>query len=75
MRTHARTHSLQMCRIYLTVSLLCCSFPDKCPALDDFVAQIKGSSETSQLFESVQADAVMSISSSGAIGMEPMELS
>ena len=48
---------------------------DKCPALDDFVAQIKGNSETSQLFESVQADVVMSVNSSGAMGMKYMDLS
>jgi len=55
--------------------LYCTLSSDKCPALDDFVAQIKGNSETSQLFESVQADVVMSVNLSGSVGMEYMDLS
>ena len=49
---------------------------DKCPALVDFVNQIKTTADTAQLFESIQADAVLSFASSaGSSAMESMDLS
>jgi hypothetical protein len=43
--------------------------------LVDFVAQIKANADTAQLFESIQADASITITTPTAAGMEPMELS
>lgn len=57
-----------------TASLI---FLDKCPALVDFVNQIKTNADTAQLFESIQADTVLSFTSSGpsGSGIESMDLS
>ena len=46
---------------------------DKSPQLVEFVAQIKSSADTAQLFESIQADATVSMSSSA--GTDRMDLS
>ena len=62
----------------LSLSLSLPSFPphtDKCTLLVDFVAQIKANADTAQLFESIQADASITITTPTASGMEPMELS
>ena len=50
-------------------------YTDKCTLLVDFVAQIKANADTAQLFESIQADASITITTPTASGMEPMELS
>lgn len=53
-----------------------CFPPDKCPALVDFVSQIKATADTAQLFESIQADAALAFTaSSGPAGIESMDLS
>lgn len=46
---------------------------DKSPQLMDFVAQIKSNTDTAQLFESIQADATITISSLHSV--ESMDLS
>ena len=53
---------------------LFCHVPtDKSPQLMDFVAQIKSNTDTAQLFESIQADATITISSLHSV--ESMDLS
>lgn len=62
----------------MILSSLSFSLSDKCPALMDFVNQIKTTADTAQLFESIQADTVLSFASSGPTsgsGMESMDLS
>ena len=62
------------CILSLSLSLSL-SLIDKCTLLVDFVAQIKANADTAQLFESIQADASITITTPTAAGMEPMELS
>ncbi len=58
------------------VLISCHSFiSDKCPALVDFVNQIKANPETTQMFESIQADATLALSGSSGTGIESMDLS
>ena len=57
------------------MKLIVC-FLDKCPALVDFVNQIKTNADTAQLFESIQADASLSFSRpTPGSAMESMDLS
>lgn len=69
-------HATPPIPIPLSLSHSLCVSLDKCPALVDFVGQIKGTADTAQLFESIQADAALSfMASSGPGGMESMDLS
>ena len=49
------------------------SSADKSPLLTEFILQIKSNTDTSQLFESIKADATLTVAA--ATGVERMDLS
>ena len=62
-----------MCCVTAFFSFPFLSSADKSPLLTEFILQIKSNTDTAQLFESIKADATLTVAA--ATGVERMDLS